>query len=185
MNQLKKNKNLSTFLNEIKLNSSIDSSFNYKGYRVQIEKDFSVRIDNEQLDESFSSSEEAISYTHSYIDNIENIANTRNSIPDEKLITIIQKHHNIQKITDTLLENYKQLASSEKYTIDSVITELKQKENSTLYNKLEYVLEDNTRIALTAETQELISEQLKNKQDICNFMVRNKTNFMNIVRGII
>ncbi|NBP55141.1 hypothetical protein EBU71_01135 [bacterium] len=182
MNQKKDYNSFKTSIKEI---ANIHTSFIHNGKRVVIDNEFNVSIDNEKLNENFSSSEEAISYTRSYIDNIVNTINTKNIIPDERLIAIIQKYHNTNKITDTLLESYKNLASSEVYTIDSVITELKQKENSTLYDKLEYVLEDNTRIALTTETQEMLAEVLKDKPDTVLFMSKNKTNFMSVVRGII
>lgn len=144
-------------------------------------KDYNARVDNQLINSDSSSLEEAIYYVKSYIDT-KIILEDNNTIPEEKIVDLIQKHHNI-KITDTLVESYKQLASSNIFSIDPVLIEIRQK-TSNLPGKLEYSLNDGTTVAINEDTQRLLNTLLEDKYQIVEYMRESKENFMHVIREL-
>ena len=60
--------------------------------------------------------------------------------------------------------------------INSYINELR--------NKLDYVLKDGTRIAISEENQILLNSLLKGNDEIVSHMSENKQNFMEVLKGV-
>ena len=102
---------------------------------------------------------------------------------EEKIVSLIRKHHSIDRITDTLVESYIELASSNIFTIDPVIVEIKQK-TSSLPGKLEYTLEDGNTVAINEDTQKLLTTLLDDKYQIVEYMRESKENFMRIIKEV-
>lgn len=106
-------------------------------------------------------------------------------ISDLKIANIIQEQHNI-KITDTLIESYKELASSKMFTLDPVVHEIKQlnKLDKIVEGKYDYVLKDNTPIAISESTQQKLNSLFKDDQDIVEYMRESKQNFLAVIKEI-
>jgi hypothetical protein len=134
----------------------------------------------------FGSLEEAKIFIKDYISNsayVESIEDTL--IPEEKIAAFIHKHHNVTKVTNSLIESYVELASSNLFSIDPVIFEMKQIEANTLPNKIEWMLEDNSYVAVDSDTQTKLNKLLENKIEVVEFMRQSQTNFLSIIREVI
>lgn len=173
------------FTQTIREQSNIADRFICYGKTVCVFKDFSVAIDGVKLEEEFRSLEEARKFIRKYVYNNKIIESIDTDIPSTKVANYIKQYHNVDKVKDTLIESYLELASSGTFSVDPVITEIKRSQLSTFANKLEYVLEDNTKIAIDVATQELLNNYLKNKNEVVAYMRENKTNFMAVLRGVI
>ena len=106
-------------------------------------------------------------------------------IPDIKIASLIQEHHNI-KVTDTLIESYKELASSKLFSVDPVIQEMRAFNTVTneLEGKIDYVLEDGAIVVIDEDTNISINNLLANNNEIVQYMRESKDNFMHIIREL-
>ena len=76
-------------------------------------------------------------------------------IPNNKIAEIIKEYHDV-KVTDTLIETYIELASSNIFSVDPVICELRKynKLDRLVEGKLNYTLNDGNVIAINESTQD-------------------------------
>lgn len=174
---------LSKLKTKICESSGILDSFVYQEESVVINKDLKVIVGDEEFDYNFKNLEEARSYIRSYISNKKLLEDIDKTIPEEKIANLVKKYHNIEKITDTLVESYKELASSNLFSIDPVITEMKQR-TSLFTGKLEYKLNDGNIVAISESTQYKLNRLLNNKYEIVDYMRESKENFMYVVRQL-
>lgn len=150
--------------------------------RVYITKDLNIIVNDEYIGDA-DDLNEARAYAIKYISNVKVIEDIDSLIPEEKVVALIRKHHSIDKITNNLVESYMELASSNIFSIDPVITEIKQNSNE-LTGKLQYVLEDGTVIAINEHTQKRLSTLLEDKYQIVEYMRKSKDNFMHVVKEL-
>lgn len=158
-------------------------SFIYRDNRVIIDEEYSVFINQELLHIEFKSLEEAREYAKLYVDNQIIVEDIDKLIPEEKIVNLIEKYHSI-KITDTVIESYLNLASSNVFTIDPVLLEIKQNDSS-LPGKIEHKLNDGTVVAITEDTQRVLNRLLEDKYQIIEYMRESKENFMRIIKEVI
>ncbi len=104
-------------------------------------------------------------------------------LPEERVAEYIAKHSD-DIITDELVESYIQKASSTDFNVDPIITEIKVGQAKELRNKLDYVLKDGTKIAISDENQILLNSLLKDKDEIVSHMSENKNNFIEVLKGV-
>ena len=163
--------------------SGILDSFIYQGKRVVIDKNLHVSI-NEQFQEvDMKNLEEAREYAKNYIDTSIILEDVDNVIPEEKILNLVSKYHSTVKITDTIIESYLELASSNLFSIDPVLLEIKQR-SSSLPGKIEHKLNDGSVVAIDEETQRLLSTLLEDKYQIVEYMRESKENFMRIIKEV-
>ena len=105
------------------------------------------------------------------------------SLPEERIAECISRHSDVE-ITDKLIEEYINKASSTDFNIDPILTEIKSGSINELRNKLDYVLKDGTRIAISEENQILLNSLLKGNDEIVSHMSENKQNFMEVLKGV-
>ena len=105
------------------------------------------------------------------------------SLPEERIAECISRHSDVE-ITDKLVEEYINKASSTDFNIDPILTEIKSGSINELRNKLDYVLKDGTRIAISEENQILLNSLLKGNDEIVSHMSENKQNFMEVLKGV-
>lgn len=158
-------------------------SFIYQGKRVVISRELEININEETLDIDVKNLEEAIKEAKSYIDNSLILEEVDTTIPEEKIISLIKKHNITEKITDTLVETYLELASSNLFSIDPVMLEIKEK-TSSLPGKIEHKLNDGNVVAISEETQNLLNTLLDDKYQIVEYMRESKENFMRIIKEV-
>lgn len=104
-------------------------------------------------------------------------------LPEERVAEYIAKHSD-DIITDELVESYIQKASSTDFNVEPIITEIKVGQAKELRNKLDYVLKDGTKIAISEENQILLNSLLKDKDEIVSHMSENKNNFIEVLKGV-
>lgn len=171
-----------------KINESIGvaDAFICYGKKVVINENNLVTVDGDELAVEFNSLDEAREYVADYIrDTLEVESIETKVIPEAYIASLISKHHNITRITDTLIETYTELASSNSFSADPVILEMKMSSVGISHNKLEWKLEDGSTVAVDASTQEHLNTLLKDKQEVVRHMRESKDNFLKIVREVI
>ena len=174
---------LTQLKNKLTENSGILNSFIYRGYRVVVSTDYSLTINEEKTGCESKSLEEAIANAREHIDTSIILENVGNTIPKEKIVALIEKYNITNKITDTLVEAYLDFASSNLFTIDPVLLEIKQK-TSYLPGKIEHTLSDGNTVAINEETQILLNKLLEDKYQIVEYMRESKENFMRIIKEV-
>jgi hypothetical protein len=110
---------------------------------------------------------------------------TYEEIPTAKVAEIIKEHHDV-KVTDTLVESYIQLASSNIFSVDPVICELRKynRLDRLIENKIQYVLSDQSVVTINEATQELLNKLLRGKTEVIDYMRESKENFILVVELI-
>lgn len=106
-------------------------------------------------------------------------------IEDGRIATIIKEHYEI-KVTNTLIESYKELAASRIFTVDPIVQEIRKlnKLDSIIENKIHYTLNDGSVIAVNEDTQELLNNLLNNQKEIVEYMRESKSNFFHVLKKI-
>lgn len=106
-------------------------------------------------------------------------------IPNNKIVQIIKEHHDV-KVTDTLIETYIELASSNIFSVDPVICELRKinKLDTLVEGKLNYTLNDGSVIAINESTQDYLNNLLCNQNEIIEYMRESKQNFLYVLERI-
>jgi hypothetical protein len=106
-------------------------------------------------------------------------------IPNNKIAEIIKEYHDV-KVTDTLIESYIELASSNIFSVDPVICELRKinKLDTLVEGKLNYTLDDGSVIAINETTQEYLNKLLQNQNEIIDYMRESKQNFLSVLKQI-
>jgi hypothetical protein len=95
---------------------------------------------------------------------------------------IIKEYHDI-KVTDTLIENYIQLASSNMFSVDPVVHGIRSlnKLDRLIEGKLHYVLKDDTIVTIDERTQMRLNNLLHNQTEIIEYMRESKENFFHVL----
>ena len=106
-------------------------------------------------------------------------------IPNNKIAEIIKEYHDV-KVTDTLIETYIELASSNIFSVDPVICELRKinKLDCLVEGKLNYTLNDGSVIAINEATQDYLNKLLQNQNEIIDYMRESKENFLSVLKQI-
>ena len=105
------------------------------------------------------------------------------SLPEERIAECISRHSDVE-ITDKLVEEYINKASTTDFNIDPILTEIKLRSINEFRNKLDYVLKDGTKIAISEKNQILLNSLLKGNDEIVSHMSENKQNFMEVLKGV-
>jgi nitrogenase subunit NifH len=106
-------------------------------------------------------------------------------ISDAKVASIIKEYHDV-KVTDTLIETYIQLASSNMFSVDPVVQDIRalNKLDTIVEGKLHYVLADDTIVAISEQTQERLNKLLGNQTEIIEYMRESTENFLSVLEQI-
>ena len=150
------------------------------GHRITVSED-TVFIDGERTD--FTSLEEARQYLKK-----ENVAkkleedvieNLYEEISDNTIASIIKESYNI-KVTDTIINEYKDLVSSNIFSIDPAVQKIRKlnKLNNIVEGKVNWVLEDGSVVAIDKRTQKDLNTLLEEHDDVVNYMKESKENFL-------
>ena len=106
-------------------------------------------------------------------------------LSDEKVASIIKEYHDV-KVTDTLIETYIKLASSNIFNVDPVVQNIRSlnKLDRIVEGKLHYVLADETIVAINQQTQDHLNKLLGNQPEIIEYMRESKENFCHVLEQI-
>ena len=106
-------------------------------------------------------------------------------IEDGRIATIIREYHDI-KVTNTLIESYRELAASKMFTVDPIVQEIRKlnKLDSIVENKIHYTLNDNSVVAINEDTQEVLNNLLSKDKEVIEYMRESKSNFFYVLKKI-
>lgn len=172
----------SKFKKDLYQEQNLVDRFVLEDCHVFITKDLQIIADDQYIGDA-KSLEEARVYVRKYIEHKKIVENVDSVIPEEKVVSLIKQFHNIDKITSTLVESYIELASSNIFSIDPVVTAIKEN-TSQLPGKLEYQLEDGSIVAINEKTHLRLSTLLEDKYQIVEYMRKSKNNFMHVIKEL-
>ena len=162
---------------------------NVRSYLQLIEKTEEGKILINGLNTNHKTIEEARKYIKEDYDTkqlAEKITkDTYQEISEHTVASIIKEHHDI-KVTDTLIESYVELASSNMFSVDPVVQKIRSlnKLDRVVEGKLHYVLADNSTVAINEETQDRLNKLLGNQTEIIEYMRESKENFFHVLEQI-
>ena len=153
------------------------------GYNIILAEDGKVFVDYKETE--LSSIEEAIEYINQITLEEELTQELYEEIPQIKIAELIKEHHDI-KVTDTLIEQYVELASSKLFSSDPVIQEIRKMNSvdNLVEGKIDYKLDDGSIVAIDEETNQEINNLLAEHSDIVEYMRQSKDNFMSVIREL-
>lgn len=157
------------------------------GNKIQLSEDGSVFINREETE--FSSLEEARTYIKNK--NISSDLETEitrelyEEFPETRIANIIREYHDV-KVTDTLIESYIELASSNIFTLDPIVHEIRKlnKLDTLIEGKYHYELEDGSIVAIEEDTRSQLNNLFAEHKDIIEYMRKSKENFLYVVEKI-
>ena len=174
------------FINRFKKAGVVESTRSY-AHLIEKMEDGKILINNEVTE--FSTIEEAREYIkQNYIaQQLEEQASRElyEELSDKTIANIINEYHNV-KVTDTLVESYKELASSHIFSVDPVVQRIRSlnKLDRLVENKLHYVLKDESIVAIDVRTQEQLNNLLQNQTEVIEYMRESKDNFMYVLEKL-
>jgi hypothetical protein len=176
-------KSFSNFKKQVLEQTGLVESFSFYGNDIEITTDLEVYV-NGSLINTVNTLEEAREYAKTYIQDTKMLENIDTTIPEEKVAQFIRQYHKIEKITDTLVESYIELASSNMFTVDPVVTAIKESKTAEFTGKVQYTLNDGFVVAIDVSTQKLLNNLLANKNEVVEYMRENKNNFVRIIKEL-
>lgn len=174
------------FTNTLKKSGVLES---IRSYLQLIEKYEDGKVLINGIETKFTSLEEAREYVkRDYISHQleEQVSkDLYEEISDKKVASIIREYYDI-KVTDTLIENYIKLASSNIFTVDPVVQRIRQlnRLDTIVEGKIHYVLADESIVAIAEETQERLNKLLTNQTEIIEYMRENSRNFLHVLEQL-
>lgn len=107
---------------------------------------------------------------------------TYEELTENTIVKVIRKYSD-DKITDTLIENYVSLASSNVFTIDPIVCELRKinKIDRLIEGKTHFVLDNGDKVALEGVTIKRINSLLEGQDEIVNYMKKSSDNFLHVI----
>lgn len=156
-------------------------SFNYEGLRVVIDKSLQIFVDGVNVGVE-NSIQEARDYAIEYI-STSMLIEESSPLSEEKLVSLIRKHHSDIRVTPSILEEYTKSIEDDRFSIDPVIHEVKER-TSFFSDKIEHTLNDGTKVAIDEETQHILNSLLQDKYEVIQYMQECKQNFMRVVKEL-
>lgn len=96
----------------------------------------------------------------------------------------IKEHHHLEVVPSDLVEHYNTLIESKRFSIDPVVIALRE-QDSKLYNKITYTLEDGSIVSIDESTRGKLRNLFFNKYNEVSYMNESKDNFLKIIQLII
>jgi len=172
--------NFTNFVNNLNQVRGVVETTSYYGHAIDVTSDGAF-----VNDKKFDTLEEA----RLYIEAKETQDDITKEIYEEVLInravSIITETHNI-KVTEKILEQYLNLASSKMFTIDEAVIKIREtnKLDSVLRNTIDFVLEDESHVIITKKMQNRLNSLLENNQEAVDYMRSTKENFFDIIEQV-
>lgn len=169
------------------LKEGLAQSIRSYGHRIEKMTDGSIHLDGAAT--KFTSIEEARIYVKNrHISETLEQEITKEiyeEITEDRIANIIREHHNV-KVTDTLVESYIELASSNTFTVDPVVHKIRSlnKLDRLIEGKIHYQLNDGSLVAINEATQDKLNNLLQHQTEIIEHMRESKTNFLNVLEQI-
>jgi hypothetical protein len=163
--------------------AQVTEEVEFQGETIAITEQGLVFVNGKET--KLSSINEAIQYIKQIKFEEELAKDLYEDIPAVKIANIIREHHDV-KVTNTLIETYIELASSKTFSIDPVILEIRSFNSidSLIENKIDYLLDDGSVVAISEETQNMLNSLLEDKYQLVEYMQESKKNFMHVIKEL-
>lgn len=154
---------------------------------IQKDEDGVIYIGNAKT--KFTELEEARNYIKQQYETVKLEEQVKTEIYEElsenKIVDIIKKYHDV-KVTDTLIESYIDLASSKLFTLDPVVEDIRKlnKLDQLVEGKIDYKLEDDSTIAISHKTNDMLKQLFQDHTDVVEHMRQTKDNFIEVIKQI-
>lgn len=100
-----------------------------------------------------------------------------------KIEDSIMEHYSVSA-PETLVNYYRDLIESNRFSIDPVVIALRE-QDSKIYNKINYTLEDESTVSIDESLRDKLKTLLSNKYDVIEYMNESKEHFFKVVQLII
>lgn len=153
------------------------------GYNIILSEDGKVFVDFKETE--LTSIEQAREYINQIVLDEELSQELYEEIPDIRIANLIKEHHEV-KVTDTLIESYKELASSKLFSADPVVQSIRSMNtvDNLIEGKIDYKLNDGSVVAIDEQTNQEINNLLTDHSDIVEYMRESKENFMHVIKEL-
>lgn len=135
----------------------------------------SFHVDQSQFD----SLSDAICFVKQTRINIHEI--TSQQVSASRVVQALQEHYS-GKITNTLIESIQDQIEHKKFDLSFIIESLRQ--DSLFETKLDFCLEDGSRVYIDRDTYKTLIEMFQSHSDIVSFMNKSATQFMKVVKTL-
>lgn len=174
-------------LNNTIVKESISFSKYYYGFTIDITNSDKVYV-NKKLT-NYTDINEALAFIDSkkYSNLYTEINKDNYNYIHKNLLTeLINKYNNNIKITENLLSSYINSVKNKEFNANEVLFEIRKlnKLGHIFNNKIDYILEDNSKVFIDIGTQEYINTLFNNHKDVIDYMQENKQNFMKVINQI-
>ena len=172
------------FKKKLSEHKSVVETTMFGGYTIEKTSSGAIFINGNETE--YGTLEEARNYVKnkSLSEKLEKELNNEayQDLPTVRIANIIREHKEV-KITDTLIETYRNLASSKVFSADPVLTEIRQLNplDKIVENKIHYILNDNSVVAINESTQEQLNKLFVSRNDVVEYMKESKDNFIKVV----
>lgn len=178
--------NFTQFTNRLKTSlygTAVSEEIKFEGETITMLENGKVLVNGKET--QLSSIEETKDYIKQIKLEEELSQELYNDIPDVKIAKLIREYHDI-KVTNSLIESYVELASSKTFSIDPVIHGIRafNSIDALVENKLDYVLNDESIVAISEETQQMLNTLLEDKYQLVEYMRESKENFMHVIKEL-
>lgn len=173
-----------------KVYGNVVETFSAYNHTVVINEQNELFLNGSKVEEDFTSLEEARTYIRNILKSEKLAEEIKRDLYEEidtsKIASIIKKYKTVNKVTDTLVESYIDLASSKLFTLDPVVIEMRKlnRLSNIIENKFDFKLEDGSVIAVSEETLERINNVIGGHNDIVKHMRQSKSNFYSVVKQL-
>lgn len=114
------------------------------------------------------------------------IAESYLELDDSTIAAIIREFHDI-RVTNTIMEQYINLAIDNVFSIDPVVSKLREMNglDTIIDGRIHYKLDDDSIVAISTETLLQLNSILENKLSAVEYMRRDSNSFLYMLEAII
>jgi hypothetical protein len=118
-------------------------------------------------------------------DNLIESIKSEYSINESKISDLISRYHKDTRLSNTLIESYKQKIHSKEFSLDPVILESRNLFTNLLDNKIDFQLSDGSKVAIDWELLENLNITLAGDPNVIEFMRENSENFIAVCKLVL
>lgn len=165
--------------------AKLSSGVLHRGHLIQESSDGAIYVDRERI-------------TANSVDHAKNVIDQQLIIRDIRRQLREQEYHNNLintvaesvsshkpgvKITDTLIEQYIDIAVSKRFSIDPIVLEIRQKNlfDTVIEGYIDFTLEDGSTVVVSNRMCATLNNTLAGHKDVIAYMTESKDNFLDVV----
>lgn len=157
----------------------------HRGYLIQESSDGAIYVDRERV-------------TASSVDNARDVIDQQAIVRDIRRQLREQEYHNNLintvaeavsthkpgvRVTDTLVEQYIDIAASKRFSIDPIVLEIRQKNlfDTVIEGYIDFSLDDGSTVVVSDQMCATLNNMFAGHRDVIAYMTESKDNFLDVV----